>query len=35
MELTELHKEIAGNAALLATEGRGMVLQDWALDGAV
>jgi hypothetical protein len=34
MELTELHKEIAGNAALLAPEGRGIVLEDYALGAA-
>ena len=34
MELTELHKEIAGNAALLAPEGRGIVLEDYALEAA-
>jgi hypothetical protein len=34
MEFSELQPEILGNAALLSSEGRGMVLEDFALAAA-
>jgi hypothetical protein len=34
MEFTELQQEIVGNAALLAGDNRGMVLEDFALGDA-
>jgi hypothetical protein len=35
MELTALHTEIAGTCAIVAPEGRGIVLHDYALEAAV